>query len=141
MSCPAKRTSTTSVLPLSLTHLGKSLVVGKMPSIAEAIAKHDSLAEMVFKLYAERISLECGSLCRKTQEVNELSPFLLLFSPVDTFEIDTHPQSDCCKNYSDNSFMFNQTLQNNVLVVSWCISMKHSKQSTTTYLLRSWWII
>ena len=81
MSCPAKRTSTTSVLPLSLTHLGKSLVVGKIPSIAEAIAKHDSLAEMVFKLYAERISLECGSLCRKTQEVNELSPFRKI--PVD----------------------------------------------------------
>ena len=33
---------------------------------------HDSLADTVFKLYVEKISLECGSLCRKTRE---LSPF------------------------------------------------------------------
>lgn len=36
---------------------------------------HDSLADMVFKLYVEKICLECGSLCRKTQEVKGLSPF------------------------------------------------------------------
>ena len=69
MLYPAKRSPTTSALPPSLIPLVKSLVIGKMHSVAEAIVNHDSLA---FKLYVEKISLECGSLCRKTQE---LSPF------------------------------------------------------------------
>ena len=73
MFCPAKRSPITSALPSSFISLGKSLAIGKMPSIAEAIVNHDSLADMVFKLYVEKISLECGLLCRKTQEV--LSPF------------------------------------------------------------------
>lgn len=72
MFCPAERSPTTSVLSPSLIPLGKSLVIGKMHSIAEAIVNHDSLADTVFKFFVERISLECGSLCRKTQE---LSPF------------------------------------------------------------------
>lgn len=73
MFCPAKRAPTTSALSPSLIPLGKSLAIGKMPSIAEAIVNQESLADMVFKLYVEKMSVECGSLCRK--DVNGLSPF------------------------------------------------------------------
>ena len=59
----------------------KTLVGGHVPSIAEAIVKHDSLAEMLFELYVDKISQECGSLCYRTQELNALSPFRKI--PVD----------------------------------------------------------
>ena len=44
---------------------------------------HDSLVDMVFKLYMEKISLEYGSLCHKTQEGKGLLPFRRI--PADQF--------------------------------------------------------
>lgn len=43
-----------------------------MTSIAEAIMKNDTLREMVFELYVEKIGKQCGSLC---QRKDSLSPF------------------------------------------------------------------
>lgn len=50
-----------------------------MQSIAKTIVEHDKLGEIIFNLYTEKISQECGSLCRRTVET--LSPFRKI--PVD----------------------------------------------------------
>ena len=75
----------------SFVPLVKTIVGGHVPSIAETIVKHSSLAEMLFDLYVNRIAQQCGSLCYRTQELNAHSPFRKI--PVDqvaTFQWVSH---------------------------------------------------
>ena len=72
VSIPSSETQCTSAVHQTLTPVAESIKDGNLSSIARAITEHEPLSELIFKLYVQKVSQECGSLCSKSQEP---SPF------------------------------------------------------------------